>query len=316
MYGHTPRVGLRRSIERSYRRRQSSRFKRVGRAAGLTISVAGLAGLAWAAGTGAGGERLEVADVGAVGDSASGVAPRREVAYPSPANVRQARRYASRDEGLLSFAVIDSDGNVSGFEGHRQYVSASVVKAMLLAAELRRLRREGLELDPLTKDVLSAMITVSDNIAADEIYYRVGDEGLYEVARKAGMEHFSVSGYWANAQLTAVDMARYMRRLDRNLTGPGADWARNQLRSIAPEQRWGIPEVVNADWQIHFKGGWRSTGLGEMVHQVALLRHAGGTVVSLAVLSDGQSSQGDAIEDIRRIAKKLFARPPAGDQRA
>jgi beta-lactamase class A len=268
----------------------------------------GLAGLAWTAGS-SGGGGVQLAGLGADDRSSSPVVERQPDSYPGPARIRKAVRYARKDEGFLSFAVIDSSGRMRGFEGHRQFVSASVVKAMLLAAELRRLSREGLELDPLTEEVLSAMITVSDNIAADEIYYRVGDEGLYKVARKAGMKDFSVSGYWANAQLTAVDMARFMRGLHRNLTGPYAKWARQLLTSIVPEQSWGIPEVVGSRWRTFFKGGWRSTGLGEMVHQVALLQHPNGTNVSLAILTDGQSSQGDAIEDIRQITKILFGRP-------
>ena len=234
----------------------------------------------------------------------------RPPAYPGRWPVRHARRYANRDEGLLSFAVIDSRGRLDGFEGHRRFVSASVVKAMLLAAELRRLRSEGLEMDPLTAEVLEAMITISDNAAADEIYYRVGDAGLYEVAKKAGMKDFDVYGYWANAQISAVDMARFMRRLGRNIAGPDAAWARRQLASIAPEQRWGIPESIGPAWKIHFKGGWRATGLGEMVHQVALLRHPNGTVSSVAVLSDGQPSEGDAIDDIRKIASILYGDAP------
>ena len=168
-------------------------------------------------------------------------------------------------------------------------------------------------MDPSTSQVLRAMITVSDNAAADVIYGRVGDEGLYEVADEAGLTSFSVAGYWANAQLTAVDMARFMRGLDRNLVGPRRGWARQQLASIVPDQSWGIPEAVGNGWRIWFKGGWRSTGLGEMVHQVALLRHSNGTVTSLAVLSDGQPSRVDAIEDIRRIAAILYGGvPPKG----
>ncbi|MCB0829222.1 MAG: serine hydrolase, partial [Solirubrobacterales bacterium] len=253
------------------------------------------------------GSRFSTAAVTAVA-----VGQRRGVvAYPSPPRVKKAQRYARSNDGLLSFAVIDDRNRLRGFEGNRKYVSASVVKVMLLAAELRRLRREGLDLDPLTSQVLEAMITVSDNNAADEIYYRVGDHGLNEVARKSGMDDFSVSGYWANARITAAGMARFMRGLGQNLPGVHGGWAKGLLASIADDQSWGIPEALGHEWRVFFKGGWRGTGLGEMVHQVALLRHRNGTKSSLAVLSDGQESQGEAMENVRRIATVLYGEPPA-----
>jgi hypothetical protein len=269
-------------------------------AAMATVAVAGNDG------SGPGATALDRVVAGSAPARSSAVAP----AYPARGDVRRAIRLANRDNGILSFAVIDSRGRLDGFEGHRRFVSASIVKAMLLAAELRRLGNEGLEMDPLTAEVLELMITISDNAAADEIYYRVGDDGLYDVAKKSGMKDFDVSGYWANAQISAVDMARFMRRLGTNMTGPDAGWARKLLASIAPEQRWGVPESIGPAWKVHFKGGWRATGLGEMVHQVALLRHPNGTVSSVAILSDGQPSQGDAIDDIRQIAAILYGEVP------
>lgn len=234
----------------------------------------------------------------------------RAVAFPRPANVSKARRYARADGTLLSFAVVNNRHRLRGFEGDRPFVSASVVKVMLLAAELKRLGRENLPLDPSTAQTMEAMITVSDNEAADEIYYREGDAGLNGVADRAGLANFSVAGHWGNAQITASDMARFMYGLDRNLTGPDAGWGKHFLASITEEQRWGIPEVVGPGWRIFFKGGWRQTELGELVHQVALLRHRSGVTSSLAVLSDGQASQTEAIEKIRRIASILFGAPP------
>ncbi len=241
------------------------------------------------------------------------VRDRREAAEMN-ARVRRAARYARQDEGLVSFALVDSSGRRHGFEQDRQFVSASVVKAMLLAAELRRLRAEGLEIDGATGSTLDSMITLSDNDAADVIYGRVGDEGLFEVAEKAGMDHFDVAGHWGNARLTAADAARFFDHLDRNLVGPDSGRAKELLNSVTTEQRWGIPAVAGGRWQPFFKGGWRSTDLGELVHQAALLEGAGNERISLAVMTDGQASRTDAIADIEEIAAILLggATPSAG----
>lgn len=298
----------RRGLERSRRRRAVARARRHRARTAAACLLAGAVLLA-------GGsvsilDRLGRESPGIGGPGASVGAETAEARRPvtgitAPEQLNAARRYARRRDGVVSFAVLDERG-LRGLEPHRQYVSASVVKAMLLAAELRRLRAEGRGLDPSTRAVLEAMITVSDNASADSIYYRVGDEGLGRVASAAGMKHFEVSGYWANAQITAADQARFFRALGRNLVGPHAGFARRLLGDIAEYQRWGIHAAVRPRWRVWSKGGWRTTGLGALVHQAAQVdsgRHRFG----LAVLTDGQPSQAYGEETIEGIARRLFA---------
>jgi beta-lactamase class A len=225
---------------------------------------------------------------------------------PTRAALRRARAYARRAGGLVSFAVMDSEGRLRGRARNRRFVSASVVKSMLLAAELRRLAQQNAPLDPGTDEALRAMITESDNDAADTVYWRVGDGGLREVARAAGMKHFTVDGYWANAEVTAADMARFFSRLGATMPKPHRRYGRRLLASIAPDQRWGIPEAAGRRWAIRFKGGWRQTGLGSLVHQAAELRR-GKREISIAVLTDAQPSQERGIEIVRGVATRLLA---------
>jgi hypothetical protein len=224
---------------------------------------------------------------------------------PSAADADRARRFIDSRTGSVSFAAIDAKGRMRSAAGDRNYVSASVVKALLLAAELRRLDAEGTALDPATKQLLSAMITYSDNDAADTIYYRVGDVGLMDVAARAGMESFSVAGYWANAQITAEDMARFFYRLDRIFESSFPEFAKGLLGGVVEEQRWGIPSATGKRWIVRFKGGWRATELGQLAHQAAELRR-GGERISIAVLTDGQPSQAYAQETVRGVADRLL----------
>jgi hypothetical protein len=235
---------------------------------------------------------------------------------PSASGLRRAWAYARERGGLVSIAVIDTRGQLRGRRESRHFVSASVVKAMLLAAELDRLAAEGLELDPDTEQTLRAMITYSDNAAADSIYYRVGDPGLDRVAQAVGMRRFAVSGYWANAQVTAADMARLFANLDAVMAGPEREFALGLLGSVIPEQSWGVPEVAAGRWAVRFKGGWRETARGALVHQAAELRDDGRRL-SIAVLTDGQASHQYAIRTVRGVALRLLAgdqpvRPSAG----
>jgi beta-lactamase class A len=223
---------------------------------------------------------------------------------PAASAIDQAWSYARERGGLVSLAVIDSEGRMHSFKGERAYVSASVVKALLLAAELERREAAGFPLDDTTRALLTQMITISDNDAAEAIYYRVGDAGLYEAASRTGMKSFSVAGYWANSQITAEDMARLMWRLDDVLDGAHREFGLGLLGSVTASQRWGIPQGAGPGWDIRFKGGWRATELGQLVHQAAELRNEDGRL-ALAVLTDAQPSQAYAVETLRGVADRL-----------
>ena len=240
--------------------------------------------------------------------------PRPRPPLPARNRIAEARGYAASRLGSVSFGIIDSEGRASDMHGDRRYVTASVVKAMLLIAELDRLAASGAPLDSGTRGVLDAMITYSDNAAADSIYGRVGDAGLYAVAEDAGLENFAVTGYWANAQLTATDMARLMGRLDSLLAGPHAEYGSGVLGRVITAQRWGIPAAVADDgWSLRFKGGWRPTESGELVHQIASLSRDG-TSVSLAVLTDGNPTMAYGVETVRGVAERLLS--PEYERRA
>jgi hypothetical protein len=233
------------------------------------------------------------------------VTPRPPPAMPGPSAMRRAWKYARRRGGLVSFAVVDTEGRMRTRQGGRLYFSASVVKAMLLVAELRRLAENGLPLDPLTQDLLEAMIAWSDNDAADSIYARVGDPGLIAVAEAAKMRRFTIGGYWGNAQVTAADLAHFFSRVRRLLPAEHRRTGMGLLTSIVPDQRWGLPRAAaRRGWTVYFKGGWRSTESGELVHQAGWLKD-GNRKLTIAVLTDAQPSQLHAIHTVRGIADRL-----------
>ena len=235
-----------------------------------------------------------------------------EAPIPRVGSLARAWRYARARGGDVSIAVVDSTGRLRGRRAGKRYISASVVKAMLLVAELRRLRASGEPLDDDTARLLEVMITLSDNDAADAIYLRVGDAGLLEVARRARMRRFGAHGYWASSGITAADMARLFARMPRLLPRRFRRAGLAMLAGVVEGQRWGIPEIAEPRWKVFFKGGWRTTGTGELVHQVALLRR-GGRRVAIAVLTDGQPSHEYAVDTVQGAARRLLR---AGPRRA
>lgn len=233
------------------------------------------------------------------------VKPRPPPAMPGQSAMRRAWKYARRRGGMVSFAVVDTKGRMRTREGGRLYASASVVKAMLLVAELRRLAESGLPLDPGTEDVLEAMIAWSDNDAADSIYARVGDPGLLGVAEAAKMRRFTVAGYWGNAQVTAADLAHFFSRVRGLLPREHRRTGLRLLASVVPSQRWGLPKAAERGrWSVYFKGGWRATDSGELVHQAGWLKD-GSRELTIAVLTDAQPSRLYAIHTVRGVADRL-----------
>ena len=237
---------------------------------------------------------------------ASGVAP---VGYPSPKRIASAARYQGNRAGFTAFAVVDSEGRLSGRHIHRRFVSASVIKAMLLVAYLRKLDKAHRGLSSSDRAVLHPMIHVSDNHAATVAQSRVGNARIHALARKAGMTDFSLSGIWASAHFSAADQAKFFFKQDSLIPRRFRKYARSLLSHISGAQSWGIPRVARPDgWRVFFKGGWRGTGRGQLVHQVARLEH-GHTRFAMAVMTDGDPSMGYGITTIQGVTARLLARP-------
>ena len=71
-------------------------------------------------------------------------------------------------------------------------------------------------------------------------------------------------------------------------------------------QRWGFSRYSPAaGFKTFFKGGWRGTGAGQLVHEAALFER-GDTRISMAVLTDGNPSHEYGTETLRGVAQRLF----------
>ena len=229
------------------------------------------------------------------------------VGFPGPRAIFRTSRYLAGRAGDTGFAVVDSEGRMSGLDANRRFVTASVVKAMLLVAYLRRLAALGQrQVDPLSASFLYPMIHVSDNGAATRTYGYVGDAGLYALARAADMADFSVAGFWANAMLTPADQARYFFAIDSLIPPQFVSYARFLLSTIASYESWGIPAVARPDgYRVFFKGGWRPTPRGRLVHQIAQLE-GHGRRFSLAIMTDGDPGMQYGIDTISGVTASLL----------
>jgi len=221
---------------------------------------------------------------------------------PKASDIARAVAWLKTRSGYVGFAVIDSEGHLHGWHADQQFVTASVVKAMMLVAYLRS-HPEG---PGGMSSTLGSMIGVSDNNAASSVHGIVGDAGMYAVARAAGMTRFVGAGYWSGAMITAADQARFFSRIFDLVPKGQEAYARHLLSTIASYQSWGIPAAArHHGWTVYFKGGWRGTDRGQLVHQVARLEKDG-RVITIAVMTDGDPGMGYGIETIRGAAERVL----------
>ena len=253
---------------------------------------------------------LAVALAGAAGDASAAAVWRSRVAA--------ATRYAENRAGLVSFAVVDESGRLHGYRVSAVAPSASVLKAMLLVAYLRKADVRGRVLQRWERDLLGPMIRRSDNAAASAVLGLVGSAGVDRLARLADMESFRLHlPIWGLSAITARDQARFFYRIDSYVPARHRRYALRLLATIVDSQRWGVARVSPPGWQLYFKGGWGS-GTGLVDHQVALLR-TGGERVSLAILTrfnpdhayGKKTLRGAAARLLRWLPRPLFRTRPA-----
>jgi hypothetical protein len=216
-----------------------------------------------------------------------------------------ARRYARSRLGRVSVALRDDQGRLHQYLGRRTFYSASLVKAMLLVAYLRRGDIRHRRLSGASRALLTPMIERSDNGAASRVRNIVGNAGLARLARRVGMYHFATAVSWGDTHLAASDQVRFFAKIDRLVPRRHRGYARYVLSHVIPEQRWSIPQVTPIGANVYFKGGWRPSVGGWIVNQSALVVK-GHRRVSLSVLTDHDRSFGYGQETIRSVAARLL----------
>jgi beta-lactamase class A len=219
--------------------------------------------------------------------------------------VARADAVARSRAGDVGFAVIDDTGHLHGRRYSQPVRGVSTIKSLLLLTFLhqRSVRRRALT--GAEKDLLTRMITVSDNGAAGTLIARLGRTTIEAEARHIGMRSFHlVDGFWGLSPTSARDQAVLFRRLDANLPKRHRTFARHLFASIVSYQRWGVPQGAPRGWKVLFKGGW-GYGTGKAVHQGARLEHAG-HVLGLGITTFGNSGTEYGATTIELVTKALL----------
>jgi Beta-lactamase enzyme family len=225
-----------------------------------------------------------------------------------------AEHYAHSRSGTITFAVVDEAGRLHGYHARDVAPSASVLKAMLLVAYLRRADVRGRNLEQWELDLLAPMIRRSNNAAATRMVGLVGKARLDAIAKVAGMEHFRLHWpIWGQSEITPRGQALFFHRIDHLVPARHRRYALRLLATVVPSQRWGVGRVPHELWNLYFKGGWGS-GTGLVDHQVALYR-AGDERFSLALFTRFDPDHAYGKETLRGPTTRLLRGVPAPGRR-
>jgi hypothetical protein len=242
--------------------------------------------------------------------AAGGAAPARaDEAGCWRARVYRAEAFARGRAGAVTFVLVDTHGRRFGVRYRQPVRGVSLIKSLVLVAYLREPDVRARSLGAGERELLGAMIRVSDNAAAGTMIARVGRARLEAAARAIGMTSFRlIEPFWGLSPTTALDQAILFRRLDGIVPRRHLRFARSLFAGIVPSERWGMPRAAPPGFRILFKGGW-GYGTGKATHQVGRFER-GSTVIVVAVTTFGSPDTGYGAATIEGVTRALLGRAP------
>ena len=188
--------------------------------------------------------------------------------------------------------------------------SASVVKLTILGALLRRAEDRHKYLTKTEAAEARAMITVSDNDAASDLWADVGRRYMQHFLEVAGMTQTSLGTgpYWGLTQITARDEMRLLRLLvtkNQVFDAASREYALGLMARVIPSQRWGVTAGAPRDLTAHIKNGWLPLAThGWRIHSTGCLTgHGGGYCI--VVLTQDNPTMSYGIDTIASIARAI-----------
>ena len=255
-------------------------------------------GVAWLAASPAGAAVRAGPAAGAICSSASDPGLAAEMSGQITAALRGR-------QSAVGLAVSDpATGLACELDASRQFDSASVVKATILAALLHR------DAQPDEAERLEAtqMITESDNDAASDLWGDVGPTAMEQFLGLADMTQTvpGPGGYWGLTQVTARDQMRLLHLLitpNGVLDNAARSYELGLMSEVEAAQRWGVSAGVPAGSTIELKNGWlpRAT-LGWRINSIGCVS-GNRPKYCLVVLTDDNPTMAYGVQTVSAVSE-------------
>ena len=252
-----------------------------------------------------GGRSLASPDTTVNARSCTSPRTHRKLAAQLSADIQGALRGRAGDHAV---AVYDTVTGVScRADSYRHFDSASIVKAIILAALLRWHQEMGTPLSSRENREATLMITQSDNDAATDLWDEAGLSRLQQFLDLAEMVQTRLAddGYWGLTQVTAHDemlLLKLLTRPNSMLTAAARAYQLALMARVISSQRWGTPAGAPAGVEVHVKNGWLPEGSGWHVNSIGAFTGKGRNYL-IAVLTDDNPSEQYGIDTIEAVAR-------------
>jgi len=232
--------------------------------------------------------------------------------------------------GGVSVAVVNTRtharyayGSTSGMR------TGSVYKLLVLETLLLQRQDEGSQLSEDDLELATPMIENSDNVAAYQLFLRIGGrDRLADGAKRLGLTH-TVIGL-ADPAVTTTSAQDYLLLLaalepagkSSKLSAYSRSAALNLMEHVESDQRWGVGAVADPGTTFANKNGWLSVdntnGPGENDNGLWLVNSVGVVMVQhqkvlMAVFTQHGQSYEDGVELVESLAKAIVRAVVATD---
>lgn len=194
--------------------------------------------------------------------------------------------------GLIDIAVYDNISGAVARYGNTEtaFKTASIVKLAVLEELIRT--EEGWQWAQANRNYIAPMITQSDNGVTSALWSRIGGEQAmqnYLDLIQANRTNAGSGGYWGATLTTALDQLRVVNTAvypNVYLSQEKSEFARQLMREVVPDQRWGISGGVPANAIVENKNGWYPHGAGWTMNSIGHVT-APGVDYTIAILTTG-----------------------------
>jgi Beta-lactamase enzyme family len=200
------------------------------------------------------------------------------------------------------------------YNGSKHFDSASIVKAIIMAALLRWHQQTGTPLSAWEKSEATLMITQSDNDAATALWDELGMSNLQHFLNLAGMGETKLGqdGEWGLTQVTAHDEMLLLKLLtapNSVLDAYSRSYQLGLMAAVTSWEAWGVTAGTPSGVSWHVKNGWLPDATGWHINSIGTFSGHGENYM-IAVLSDNTDMNDDeqyginTIEDVARLVQR------------
>jgi hypothetical protein len=199
--------------------------------------------------------------------------------------------------GELAVGVIDvTTGQQALYHGGRQFRSAGIVTADILAALLIGHQQAGTPVSSQQAFLATAMMDNGSQMAADDLWRTIGGgNGVESLNHLLGLSHTSTASgdQWDLASTTVADQLALLTDLTTAhsvLPGAARGYVLGLMASDATGQRWGVVAAATRGTGYAVDNSGLADGPLWDVNSIGVVKHAG-QVLLIAVLSSHSRSE-------------------------